>query len=156
VNIATRHIDKADHDLRQALARATKDQVLRAIVILDDPPTSADGGSPPQPADFATRGAYRRAAIDHRRASLQAHEGTLNALRALTLSVHGGQVGRAVVVEGPASRLLDGLDLPGVERALLDRGIELVRPRSPRSVDKADPRRGRSRPGRTPGRRAER
>ena len=46
-------------------------------------------------------------------------------LRDLSLEVHGGQSTRAVVVEGSASNIDRGLQLPGVRSAALDVPIEL-------------------------------
>jgi hypothetical protein len=74
-----------------------------------------------KPSQFASRIAYREALIDQRRSSLSTSIGpTIQSLRKLSLEVHGGQSTRAVVVEGSASNINRGLQLPGVRSAALD------------------------------------
>jgi hypothetical protein len=74
-----------------------------------------------KPSQFSSRLAYRKALIDQRRSSLSISIGpTIQSLRELSLEVHGGQSTRAVVVEGSASNIDRGLQLPGVRSAALD------------------------------------
>jgi len=134
MDLTPAHLRKVDTRLRDALEGASGDERLRAVVLLRGGGDGRDGTGPePDPSDFATREAYRRALIDWR-SSHTARQigGTVEALRRLELAPRGGAIGRTVVVEGPARRLLAALDLSGVEHATLDRPLEGPRPRRPK------------------------
>jgi hypothetical protein len=125
------HRQKADPSLQHALDHARGDQVLSAILLLEQPD---HGISPPpseddDPSQFPDRVAYRKALIERRQKQMASDNAeTLGKLATLQLSPRGGKISHAVVVEGTAANLLHALDLPGVSRAILDRPISLVQP----------------------------
>jgi hypothetical protein len=144
--------EKADDHLRSALTKAKQDDRIRAILILEpdakvdesDPDRRASSKSKAEkegkslrgselsqasdlkPSQFPTRTAYREALIDLRQSELSEGIGeTIQRLRDLSLEVHGGQSTRAVVIEGSASNIDRGLQLPGVRSGALDVPIGL-------------------------------
>lgn len=124
-------IEKADDALRETLEKAGGKDRVRAILHLDTEPSAAPAKGPPapRPESFDSREGYRRAITQHRSKELDQHQGpTIQKLKDLSLSVHGGTLGRTVVVEGNAENLADGLALPGVCEAHLDQEIELIAP----------------------------
>jgi len=130
------NLDKIDAALRGALAQAGDDEVLRVVLVLQP---SQRGGSPaaseaagsdePDPKQFDSRRSYREALIRRQRTLLdQAHRETRRQLEELGLSPRGGDLTRAVVVDGKPEQIVKSLDLPDVISASLDRPIRLVRP----------------------------
>jgi hypothetical protein len=93
---------------------------LRADELLDPPPP---------PGNFSSREDYRRALIQRRERHLAAAIGdTVRALTALGVQVIGGNIMRTVVADGTARQVAAALSVPGVERAALDRPLEMIRP----------------------------
>ena len=123
-------IEKADEALRETLERAGGKDRVRAILHLDPPAAApAADSSAPRPETFRSREDYRRAVVQHRSKALAEDQGpTIQKLKDLSLEVHGGALGRTVVVEGNAENLADGLALPGVCEAHLDEEMELIAP----------------------------
>ena len=135
MKLSERHIAKTDDLLRDALEAATGEETICAVMVLapDAEERAAEGvetPSVPQPSEFPSRAAYRQALIERRQAATRHGIGkTKQDLANLSLNPRGGEIGATVVVEGPASRVLASLDLPGVRHASLDRRIDLVKPR---------------------------
>jgi len=126
--------EKADDALRDTLEKAEGREHVRAILRLDPPPgqKAAKPAAAPDPARFESREDYRRAIVHHRSKALLKEQGpTIQRLKDLELAVRGGEMGRTVVVEGPAENLANGVALPGVAHAHLDQEIELIEPRRP-------------------------
>lgn len=129
-----RYSAKVDPRLRDALADAPDRAIIRAVMILgpderDEEPSEPD----PHPSAFPSRAAWRRALLARREQQLARDTGrTVDALRDLCLQPRGGTVGRTVVVEGTARRILASLELPGVLHASLDQSIAVDHPH-PRS-----------------------
>jgi hypothetical protein len=122
---------KADELLLDALQEAKPNEPMRALLFLDgqdaEAPSNAEILDPDQ---FESRTDYRRELLARRSAELSNRLGqTLDALRELSLQVHGGSIQHAVLVEGPAAKILESLALEGVRKARLDRPVELIRPR---------------------------
>jgi len=144
MKLEQRHIAKADSRLQDALTRAQGGELLRTIMILGPtgPSDESSVESPPRAADFPSREAWREALVARRQDTL-AREigGTIKALRDLSLKPSGGTTGRTVIVEGPADKIWKSLDLPGVQRAVLDSPIGLTEPTS-RTPDDGDGPRG--------------
>lgn len=87
---------------------------------------------------LSARAGDRQKLIEHRRAALAAELGeVLDSLRGLSLTVHGGTLGRVVVAEGAADKIKAGLRLPAVRRATLDQDLQIDRPRSHKSPSRA-------------------
>jgi hypothetical protein len=132
--------DKADPKLRQALEEAmgespkrTPADVLRTIMVLRSEASRGGGEAPAprplDPADYPSRIEYRKALIEQRQQVVRRDVGDVKRkLEGLALKVKGGLTSPTVVVEGPARRILDSLQLEGVEHASLDREIALERP----------------------------
>ena len=125
-----RYIAKIDSLLRDALADAPDDAILRAVMVLG-PDEGSEGASEPDlhPSAFPSRVAWRQALIARREQQLARETGrTVDALRDLCLRPCGGTIGRTVVVEGTAQHILTSLELPGVLHASLDRPIAVTHP----------------------------
>jgi hypothetical protein len=128
MKIDERHVSKTDPLLEDTLKHAREDENIRAVMVLgSDKPTSRIDKEL-HPSQFPSRQAWRKALVEQHESQLE-HEigGTLEKLRRLSLKPRGGQIGRAVVVEGPAANIAASLTLPGVEHASLDRSIELLK-----------------------------
>lgn len=133
MKINKRIAKKADPLLLEALAEAEGDEVLRAVVLLDDGTdvgSEVSAGEQLEPSQFPSRFEFRRKLIEQRQAHLESEIGeTLEKLSELSLSPKGGKIGRSVVVEGPARQIAASLELPSVSHASLDRRIQLIGPR---------------------------
>lgn len=139
MNLDQTTLDKMDAALREKLALATEDEVIRAVILLD-PETykskgdqtegqesAAEAETDLDPAHFASRLEYRKALISKRQEEMRRGVGpTLQALAALSLNPRGGRMGSNVVVEGMASQIMASLHLPGVRHAALDQPIMLT------------------------------
>lgn len=127
---ARKVIEKVDEHLHEKLRCAEESELVRAIVRLKPEGVSAAAEPVPlDPKDYPDRVAYRQAMIDQRAEHLERDVGGVKRkLEALGLKVQGGQTSPTVVVEGEAGKVLDSLDLEGVEGASLDREIEMERP----------------------------
>ncbi len=125
------HIAKIEDLLCNALKEAEGNEVIRAVMVLGPlgrEPRHEE--APPEVLKFSSRTAYRQALIEDRQVKIgQAIGETWRQLADLKLNPRGGKVGRTVVVEGPAQKILASLELPGVQHASLDRCIGLVAPR---------------------------
>lgn len=143
-------IEKADDALRETLEKAAGQERVRAILHLEAPSADASSSpSPPDPTAFHSRADYRRAVVKHRWRTLDKDQGpTIQKLKDLSLDVHGGSLGRTVVVEGPAERLASGLALPGVSQGHLDQEMDLIEPVRPGRKLAARTRKPRARSGR--------
>ena len=147
MNIDRRLLRKADPLLRDELERARGEEVLRAVLLLR-PDGAIEGPAAPDPRDFDSREAYRRALIEARRRAIAGEVGeTRRALEGLGLSPRGAELGRTVVVEGPAARILEAMGLPGVDHASLDRPIASIAPRRPDDRPRSRRPSGHVRPG---------
>jgi hypothetical protein len=120
-------LSKADSNLRQALTSAKTDDHLRVVMILglpDQPPTEN-----PRPKQFVDRRAYRQALIDQQQQNVKAATGpVLESLKGLGLRISGGNLTRAMVVEGSAKAVASALGLSGIRSAALDVEIDLTKP----------------------------
>ena len=135
--------EKADRHLRRALDDAAPEEELQAIVTVKGaatpggPPggTSGEGAgaapvepepaAPPHPGDFPDRVAYRQAMIEHHGRNPRARVGAAKeALEKLGLTTRGEGHAGLLIVQGPARRLADALELEAVERVALDRQVE--------------------------------
>ena len=132
-------LGKADNELRTFLRTAESDDPVRVVLILGegDDTSGKNSAVEVRPSDFNSKADYRNALIDRRKASLRDSVGdTVNSLRQLSLKLTGGEIVRAIVAEGSAGQIAGALKLPGVSSAMLDRTIDLVRPR-PSKKDQA-------------------
>jgi hypothetical protein len=119
-------LGKADHRLRDVLASATGSEELRVLLTLR--PAEEFFDAPPAPSDFPTREDYRRALIERRQRQVAASIGdTVRALSALGVRVIGETVLSTVIADATAAQFAAALAVPGVERAVLDRPLELIR-----------------------------
>ena len=129
MRLKPQHIRKADPPLQEALERATGSEVLRAVMLLS--PVDGSGnpdevGEPLHPVMFPSYKEYRRALIDRLQHQTAQDIGeTLQELERLSLTPIGGEISWTVIVQGPARRILQSLELPGVRYANLDRSIQL-------------------------------
>ena len=129
------NLGKTDPRLRDALVAAQGQEEMR--VLLTVRATDELFEAPPSASEFSTREDYRRALIERRKRELaQAIGDTVRSLVALGLRVTGQNILRIVVADGTAEQIGAALVLPGVERASLDRQLELIRPvAKPATVD---------------------
>lgn len=138
MELNTMQIEKIDARLQNALKKANGDEVLRAVVTLgrvDGEAESNPGGPALDPSNFPSREHYKQELIKQQRQKTADGIGeTLKELKGLSLVVHGGEVTRVVVAEGPARQILASLDIPGVQHASLDQRIQLIEPRRRRHV----------------------
>lgn len=129
MNLKSKNLSKADESLREALQQAGPKQTLQAVVVLELADDAGAAAERPAPEEYGSRGEYRAAMIDRREGELTELLGpTFQALRDLGLEVHGGRLGRTVVVKGAARDLLASLDIPAVRQAVLDQLIGLKAP----------------------------
>jgi hypothetical protein len=120
---------KIDPMLRTALEERPPSDVLRVVVVLGTDASSHREGPEPKPTDFESRTAYREALIKRAQSSQASAQAPVREeLQKLGLTLQGGHLGRALVVEGPASSVLEGLKLPGIRSATLDRPIAVDTP----------------------------
>ncbi len=138
MELNTTQIEKIDPRLQSALKKASGDEVLRAVVMLgraDGEAESNPDGPALDPSSFQSRADYKQELINQQRQKIADGIGeTLRELKGLSLVVHGGEVSRVVVAEGPARQILASLDIPGVRHASLDQRIQLIEPRRRRHV----------------------
>lgn len=135
VKLTSADVAKADAALRQRLDEAKPGDTVRVVMILDPSQTSglSHESKVPKPTEFPDRVAYREALITKQKAAMTDSVGaTIQSLKDLSLKVHGGEVTRAIVVEGAAKDLLASLGLPGVRSATLDQPLRTTRPRKRR------------------------
>jgi len=119
-------LGKAEHRLRDVLVAAHGPEELRVLLTLWAKDEFLD--TPPAPSEFASREEYRRALIERRERKLAAAIGdTVRVLKGLGVRVIGETVMRTVVADGTADQVAAALSVPGVERAVLDRPLELIR-----------------------------
>lgn len=117
---------KVDKYLRAALESSSADDVLTAILMLDAqtelrPSTELD------PKTFQSPVAYREALIRRRQEGLNRRLGqTMENLRAIGLVVDGGKLAPIVVVSGAAHQINAALELPSVQKAFLNRSLEVI------------------------------
>lgn len=136
---------KADQGLNDALQRAAQSDPLRVILFLQEtgsapklpaskvsgPATSATSKSAPRNSGAVDQSAkttvgtdrlsQRKSLIAEQRTRHQAAFGeTIEAMKALTLNVSGGESTRALIAEGSAEAVARALKLPGVKHAVLD------------------------------------
>ena len=125
-------LEKADPALRNALANAEAAAPVRVIITLgDQEPAGVRPNSPRTLGSFRTTKAgsptgtvNRRALIEDRRRSFAGSYGSLRkSLAGMGLRVSGGELTRAVVLEGGAADIAAALALPLVRRAILDQRI---------------------------------
>ena len=120
---------KIDPTLRAALEQRPPSDVLRVVVVLGTDAASHREGPEPNPTGFESRTAYRKALIEREQAAQATAQAPVReALERLGLTLQGGHLGRTLVVEGPASSLLQALRLPAIRSATLDRPIALGTP----------------------------
>ena len=133
-------IAKIDPHLQQALSQAREEETIRAIAILgyeSGEPIDALFQPEISPSDFTSRVAYRQALIEARqKQSSAAISSTLESLQELSLTMRGGAISETVVLEGRASEILKALDLPGLQRATLDRLIKTPDAVALKGIDK--------------------
>jgi hypothetical protein len=124
---------KINAELQEALTQTEREETLRVIMQLGSAESERASEKPENvfdPSQFSSRRDYRQALIDQQKAQVSQEVGdTLNKLRALSLKVQGGEIGRTVVVEGPAREITAALELPGVRSASLDQRFALIEPR---------------------------
>ncbi len=114
---------KIDRSLQSVLQTAPSDDRLRVIMELA---ASDDPNDAPDPSQFESRVAYRRALIERQSAAHASAQAPIREkLAELGLDLKGGRLGRTLVVEGPVSGVLASLKLPEVHRAMLDREIDI-------------------------------
>ena len=129
-------IDEKQTQIATCFGYAEANQVLKAVLLRPTTTgrTHPEPIRPIDPANFPNRQEYRKALLeDLQKKTAFENEETLRQLHGLDLNPHGGTINHAVVVEGPASRLLGALDLPGVGHATLDQPIAESQPRRPNS-----------------------
>lgn len=123
---------------RRTFEDAEDDTLLRVIITLnvqDDEPAPET----PRPcASHETRVEARQRRINARARSRQAAIGpVIDALIEQRLDVKGPKTERlirSIVVDGAASDILKGIELPGVARVQVDRPLPLIRPSSRASL----------------------
>ncbi len=133
MNLSRVQQQKIDPLLRDALVRARPEDMLRVVMTLQpdaEQPLEADLKRELDPTQFHSREAYRRALIEQqKRRTLHEISRTIHELERLLTTVHGGEMSHTVVAEGSAQQVVSALSLTGVQRASLDRPLELVEPR---------------------------
>jgi hypothetical protein len=116
----TNAADKADARLCAALEQ----RVDQPLVVILELATETSPPSEPDPSSYSSPEEYHRAIREQRRAWRQReHAPTVQALRALGLGPSSGETGR-VVVRGQPVVIRQALELPGVERAILNFSLE--------------------------------
>jgi len=126
MKLTSANLGKADDALRRVLDSAKPNDPVRVVMILDPSATSprADEADLPKPSQFPDRIAYRQALIAKQKAARAESIGaTIESLKDLSLRVRGGEITRAVIVEGAAKDILTCLALPGVRSVALDQPI---------------------------------
>lgn len=121
---------KADPLLHDALRHCPRQQVLRTIMILAGPDRRSLEEPELLPSQYSSREEWREALIERQKqATAKDITGALQELRRLSLSTSGGTISPVVVVEGAVEQIVRALNLPGVQRASLDRTVDLRRTR---------------------------
>ncbi len=117
------HLEKADQALQDALTKASGEEMLCVIFLLDH--GLKDPTPPPPVSNFPSRAEWRKAIVEKNLKRMWAAvSGTLDDLRALGLDPRGWELGQAVV-DAPASAISAAIELRGVELAVLDWEFEL-------------------------------
>jgi hypothetical protein len=112
--------------LRDVLTAASTSGEVRVLLSLRS--TAALLDKPPSPTEFASLEEYRRELIARRERELAGGVGqTIEALKALGVRLIGESPLRTVVADATAEQIVVALSLAGVERATLDRPLELIR-----------------------------
>ncbi|KMO12226.1 hypothetical protein [Methylobacterium platani] len=124
--------DKASGDLQALLETTDADARVRVVLILGGAGATVAASSAAMHrsdlhrSDYGSSTDYRRALIDRRRTEVRdLTADTVRDLEKLSLQVTGGEIGRAVVAEGPAGQIARALALDGVSSAILDAPIGL-------------------------------
>lgn len=116
--------NKADDNLRAALEQAAATDPLRVIIFLQPSAPSATLATISAGPD---RTSIRKALIAEQKESNKASFGdAIAAMKAMNLTVHGGESTRALVAEGTAAVVAQALGLPGIKHAVLDRAISEI------------------------------
>ena len=118
---------KTDARLRDALSAGNAAGELRVVLTLRGKEVAQS--PPPDPESFATREDYRQALTNHWKRFIEdSIADTVRELRAVGLRVLESTIMRTVIADGSAEQIVKSLDIAGVDMAVLDRSIELVRP----------------------------
>lgn len=119
---------KADSLLRNALLEANESEELCVIFTLES--AEVEPSDPkPIPSQFPTKVEYRQALIDRNKAFIHRTLGdTLASLTRLGLRINGPNLMKTVVACGSAEQIHKALGLAKVERAYLDRPMNLIQP----------------------------
>jgi hypothetical protein len=125
MKLSSEQVRKIDPELYKALKQAKGHEPLRTIMVLATG-LSKSANQIPQSADFSDRTAYRKALIDTQKQLINEQLSVVKqALNDYSLSVKGGDISQAVVVEGSAGNILSSLDLPAVKYASLDKELSI-------------------------------
>lgn len=128
--------EKADASLRDALSKAVGDESIRVVFTLGGEPLVEVMPPAVGRKSYSVRSATpRRVLMSDRRALIEERkrrfDGAFGALKQSLvkrgLRVSGGEMTRAVVVEGAADDVAASLELPQVARAILDQTLEMPR-----------------------------
>lgn len=134
MNLSRVQQQKIDPLLRDALAHARPEDTLRVVMTLqpdEEQALEADLEYELDPMQYHSRESYRRALIDQqKRRTLHEISHTIHELERLLTAVHGGEMSHTVVAEGSAQQVVSALSLAGVQRASLDRPLDLVEPQT--------------------------
>lgn len=132
MNLSRAEQQKIDPLLRDALVQARPEDTLRVVMTLqpdEEQPLEADLEYELDPSQFHSRESYRSALIEQqKRRTLHEISQTIHELERILTAVHGGEMSHTVVAEGSAQQVVSALSLTGVQRASLDRPLELVEP----------------------------
>ena len=125
-------LGKADSSLRETLKGSSPEQKVRAVLTITGEGGASELDPAPDSRSFGSRKDYRAALIARQKYRVfRDLRPTVQALKKLGLSTQASSLGRVVLVEGRADRVLASLNLPGVAHASLDREF-LARPDSSR------------------------
>ncbi|ACK73672.1 putative signal transduction protein with Nacht domain protein [Gloeothece citriformis PCC 7424] len=127
MNIEPEQVEKIDPQLCYILLHSQGDERLRVVMSLAEEKGETLTNQSLTPSQFPSRQAYREALIAQKKQQLA--EGTVGQtiedLKNLSLSVHGGTTSSVVVVEGTAEQILKSLNFSGVHSATLDQIIRV-------------------------------
>jgi hypothetical protein len=132
MKLAEAALSKADPVLRRALVNAADTDVLRALVTFYENGNHQDArpsDERPVRSNFESDSEFRKALLDwndnefHRR-----HQKAVETLTKLKLNPVELPATGTVIVEGSAKNIANALRIPGVQRLILDRPIEIERP----------------------------
>lgn len=131
VRLSASEQQKADKNLLAALEKADATDPLRVIMLLQAPSQTRESAEISAGPD---RVAIRKALIAEQQAHNQAAFGeSIAAIKAMDLTVYGGQTTRALVAEGSAAGVAKALALPGVKHAALDQAVRTIGDAAPPS-----------------------